>query len=76
MNKVTRIQAVPLAIGLQQILLSKFKKTEEAFIPVEYFEQLIIETKKVSREEAAKVTEAVISTGILRWDMSNNNFIL
>lgn len=72
---ITKIDAVNLACGLQQILLDKVKKGEDAVLPCQYLEQLVMERHGVSKKEAEKVTEAVINTGILRWEkgiLSNN----
>lgn len=80
-RKITKIEAEKLAIGMLQILTSMYADNKEnpekgAGYPVAEFERLIMESKGVSRSEAERVTDAVINTGIIRWDMSNNLFVI
>lgn len=74
MNKITKIEAEKLAIGIQKILLDM--KVKDPSYPVKEFERLIMEEKGVSKKDAEKVTEAVINTGILKWEIFANNFVL
>ena len=80
MKTITKIDAVQLAIGLQNILLDMAKKQNlhpsDAKYPVLLFEEMIIDQKNVSKKDAELVTERVINTGILRWDIMANCFIL
>lgn len=76
MNTITKIDAVPLAIGLQKLLLEMVKDGKEGKYPCRLFEDLIVTTKGVSREDAERVTEKIINTGILRWEMGANCFVL
>ena len=76
-RKITHIDSVRLASGIQSILLD-MKKTgiKEPRFPVARFEEMIQEQHLVSKAEAERVTEKVINTGILRWELFANNFIL
>lgn len=77
MKQITKIDAVKLAIGMQSIILDIAKKEgREARYPIRLFEEQIVERKGVSKKEAERVTEAVINTGIIRWDLSSNSFVL
>ena len=78
MKVITKVDAVPLAIGIQKVLLELAKKYElqSAKYPVREFERLLMESKGVSKKEAEKVTEKIINTGIIRWEMIGNNFVL
>lgn len=73
---ITKIDAVPLAIGIQQILLDMQKKGNDPRFPVNYFEQILMDNHKVSKESAELVTEKIINTGILRWELGENCFVL
>lgn len=77
-KRITHINALRLATGLQAVLLQMLKDhpDKEAKLSVPWFENLICERKSVSLKEAAKVTEAVINTGILRWEIFGNYFVL
>lgn len=77
-KRITHINALRLATGLQAVLLQMLKDhpDKEAKLSVPWFENLICERKGVSLKEAAKVTEAVINTGILRWEIFGNYFVL
>ena len=76
-NKIiTRIDAVPLAIGIQKLLLEMYKKYGESAYPIKAFEQMIMNSKNVSIKEAERVTEKVINTGIIRRGINHNAFIL
>lgn len=80
MKQITKIDAVPLATGIQKILLDMIKEKNidpnDAKYPIKEFERLIVQDKGVSKKEAERVTEAVINTRILRWEIFGNNFIL
>ena len=76
MKTITRIDSTRLACGIQQILLDMMKKGNDPRYPVEVFEQMIMDCKGVSREEAEKVTEKILGTGILRWEIGANCFVL
>lgn len=76
MKKITHINAAQLAIGIQSILLEMYKKQGIAKYPISEFERLIVAGKGVSTEDAERVTEAVINTGIIRWSLSDNCFAL
>jgi len=80
MKTITKIDAVQLAVGLQNILLDMAKKQNlhpsDVKYPVLLFEEMIIDQKNVSKKDAELVTERVINTGILRWDIIANCFIL
>ena len=80
MKTITKIDAVQLAIGLQSILLDMVKSQNLHPSEVKYsvllFEQMIIDEKDVSKKDAELVTERVLKTGILRWDIMANCFIL
>ena len=65
-----------LAIGLQKLLLDMKRAGKPAGYPVAEFERMIAEDKDVSLEEAGTVTVAVVQTGIIKWDLSNNLFVL
>lgn len=78
MKTITRIDANAIAHGLLEILLDMEKKNpdKEPSIPVDYVERMVMETKGVDLEEAKKVTEKVISTGILRWSIFENTLVI
>jgi hypothetical protein len=73
---VTSIQANHLANGIKNILLDMKRDTGRSEFPVSMFERYIIEQHGVPKQEAEKVTEAVIATGILGWDIFGNNLVL
>lgn len=76
MKTITKIDAVPLAIGIQQILLDMVKKGNDPRFPVEYFEQIVMNRHDVSKQDAELVTERIINTGIIRWELGANCFVL
>lgn len=82
MKTITHIDAEKLAIGIQQVLLEMLKKGRaddpdyEASYPVKEFERLIMDEKQVDKKDAELVTERVINTGIVRWEIFGNNFVL
>lgn len=80
MKTITKIDAVALATGIQALLLDMIKQKGieplEATYPVNEFERIIMEEKQVNKKEAERVTERVLGTGIIRWDIYNNSFIL
>lgn len=78
MKIITLIQKNKLAFGLLDILLDIGKENPdiEPSIPVEYLEQLVMTQHGVSKEEAEKVSEAVISTGIIRWRLHDNCIVI
>lgn len=76
MKKLTSVNAVQLAIGIQSILLDMVKEGKEAKYPVREFERLICETKQVSKQDAERVTEKVINTGIIRGQLCPSCFVL
>lgn len=76
MKKLTKIDAVRLATGIQSILLDMYKKHGSAQYPIAEFERLIMESKQVDKESAELVTEKVINTGIIRWSLTDNCFVL
>ena len=79
MKTITKIDSVKLASGIQAILLDMAKGKEPDFepsYPVAESERLICESKGVSKKEAERVTEEVINTGIIRWKIFGNNFVL
>ena len=79
---LTKVDAVPLATGIQAILLDMSKKLaaegsdESPRYPVAEFERLLMESKGISREQAEYVTERIICTGIIRWELGANCFVL
>ena len=77
-NKLIQIKAVQLAIGLQKMLLDMKMRDgiSEPHYPISEFERLIQEEKGVSALEAKLVTDKVINTGIIRWEILGNNFVL
>lgn len=76
MKRVVKIEADKLATGIRDILLDMKRAGKEPSYPVKEFERLIMESKGVSKKEAEKVTEAVINTGIIQWEIYGNNFII
>lgn len=76
MKTLTKVDAVPLAIGIQKILLDMAKKGNDPKYPVEYFEQMIMDRKQVSRKAAELVTEKILGTGIIRFSIYENCFVL
>lgn len=76
MREITKVKAVSLACGLQQILLDMTKKGKDALIPIAWFEDQICQRHGVDRASAELVVERILDTGILRWDMHENAFIL
>lgn len=77
MKTITKIEATKLAIGMQSILLDIAKEQgREAKYPIRLFEDQIVERKRVSKKDAEKVTEAIINTGIIRWELGSNSFVL
>jgi len=81
MKVISRIDAPKLAMGLQQILLDMDAKAKEKGVeflgyPVDVFERMIMEDKQVSKDDAERVTEKVLNTGIIRWDLTRNTFVL
>lgn len=81
MKVISRIDAPKLAMGIQQILLDMYAKAKEKEVeflgyPVDVFERMIMEDKQVSKDDAERVTEKILNTGIIRWDLTNNTFVL
>lgn len=76
MKVITKIDAVKLAQGIQQILLTMIKDGVDPRYPIKEFERLIIESKGVSPTEAERVTEKILNTGIIRWELGRNCFVL
>lgn len=76
MKTIVKIDAVKLAIGIQAILLDMVKEGKTAQYPVAEFERLIVKQKQVSKADAEKVTERIIGTGIIRWELGANCFVL
>ena len=76
MKTLTKVDAIKLATGIQQILLDMAKAGIEPSYPIDNFEHNIVERKQVTRKEAGRVTELVINTGIIRWDLGSNAFVL
>ena len=76
MNQLIKVEATKLAIGLQKILLDMQKEHGDSYYPVDEFERLIMEQKGVSKKDAELVTERVIATGIIRWEIFSNKFVL
>jgi hypothetical protein len=76
MRIITKIDANKLATGILDLLIQMKKDTGEASYPVPLFEKYIIEQHGVPKEEAERVTEAVLSTSIIRWDIIENNFVI
>ena len=77
MRTITGIDANQLAIGLQRILLDmKMSGTDLPSISIDKFENTIQEEHGVSKRDAEEVTVSIINTGILRWEIFANNFIL
>jgi SOS-response transcriptional repressor LexA len=77
MKTITKIEATKLAIGMQSILLDIAKEQgREAKYPIRLFEEMIVKQKAVSKKDAEKVTEAIINTGIIRWELGSNSFVL
>lgn len=78
MKTITKLDAPKLAMGIQQILLDmcKTKDPNEVGYPVAEFERLLMDRKELSREDAEYVTEKIIATGIIRWDIYKNLFVL
>ena len=76
MKTITKIQALPLAIGIQKIMLDMIHNKLEGQCPIEQFERLIMESKQVSEFEAKIVTEKVLATGIVRRSSTFNCFVL
>jgi len=71
-----KTNAVPLAIGLQKILLDIAKTKEQAIYPIHLFEDMIVRSKNVSVFEASLVTAHVLATGIIREDTTGKYFTL
>jgi hypothetical protein len=77
MKKITHIDAEKLAIGMQKILLDMKKDgIAEPHFPVERFEEMIQEQHGVSKKDAELVTEKMIGTGIVRWEIFANRIVL
>lgn len=76
MRKITKIDSVKLACGIQQVLLQMVKDGKDAKYPIGPFEALIMKQHNVPLAEAEKVTEKVINTGIIRWCLNDNCFVL
>ena len=76
MKVITKIDAVKLAQGIQQILLTMIKDGVDPRYPIKEFERLIIESKGISPTEAERVTEKILNTGIIRWELGRNCFVL
>lgn len=78
MKTITQIRPNAIAFGIQRILLdmSKDNPEVEPFFPIDRFEQMIMESKEVDKKDAEYVTEKVIATGIIRWRLHDNAFVL
>lgn len=76
MKKLISIDANSLAVGILNLLTEMKEAGLDPVYPVSEFEKIIMETKEVSRAEAKKVTEAVISTGVIRWEIFGNKFCI
>lgn len=70
MKKITKIDIDELVTGIITIL-----KDCESY-SVKEFERLVCEQKQVSKKEAEKVTDAIISSGKVGWEIFGNNFVL
>lgn len=75
MKTITHIDRTKLAFGLQKILLDLAQEGKPARYPIAEFERLITR-RGIPKSEAEKVTEAIIETGILRWELGSNCFVL
>lgn len=75
-NVITKIESVKLAQGLQQILLDMARTSEDPHLPVAWLKDLIVKRKQVDKTEAERVIEAVINTGILRWELGRDALVL
>lgn len=78
MKIITMIQKNNIAFGIQRILMDMLKKYPdvEPHFPIDRFEQLLMEAKEVSKEDAQMVTQKVVGTGIIRRREEDNAFIL
>lgn len=76
MRKITNVDTEKLAIGIQKILLDMKAEGKKPAFPIARFEEMIQEQHGVSKEDAESVTEKVVATGIIRWEIFANNFVL
>lgn len=58
------------------ILWNQEKSGEEPRYSVKKFESELIAGSNLSKKEAELVTEMIISSGALRWEIFGNNFVL
>lgn len=70
MKTLVKIDSAKLIAGLIEIL------KECGSYPVKDFEKMIVEEKQVSNKEAEKVTEIIINSGKIGWEIFGNNFVL
>lgn len=80
MNKkqklMQKINVEELKNEVLALLRNQEKSGIEPSISVKKFEADLMTEKKLSKDEAELVTEMIISSGALRWEIFGNNFVL
>lgn len=77
MKKITKIDSTNLAAGILATITQMMADgVETPEFPIARFEALIVARHGVSKSDAEKVTEEVLNTGIIKWNIHNNSFCL